>query len=87
MENEENRKTRIIAQTMIAAKKDQGIYQQDVARLLGVSPSTLSRWLRGRVPVPEGFREMILSILQGPKKFKRGARCKPQPVRVEESLP
>jgi transcriptional regulator with XRE-family HTH domain len=72
MEAEEDRKTRIVAQTMIAAKKDQGIYQQDVAWALGVSASTLSKYLRGKLPLPHDFRERIIRVL-GIKKNRRKA--------------
>lgn len=72
METEEDRKTRIVAQTMIAAKKDQGIYQQDVAWALGVSPSTLSKYLRGKLPLPNDFRERIVRVL-GIKENRRKA--------------
>jgi transcriptional regulator with XRE-family HTH domain len=72
MESAEEKKTRIIIQTMIAARKDAGVYQQDVALALGVTPSTLSKYLRGKLPLPNDFCERIIRVL-GIKKNRRKA--------------
>ena len=37
-----------MAYTLVAARVNKGLLQQDAARILGVSPETLSSWEKGR---------------------------------------
>ena len=56
---------------VIALLEARGTRQQWLAHKLGMKESTLSRYLGGSRPAPEGFYERIADVLHVPVDFVR----------------
>ena len=62
---------------------DLGITQERLALQLSIDPATLSRYLRGLRPMPEGFAERIASTLDRLEAEERAADEARARVRAE----
>jgi len=49
------------------AAKDLGLKLSDIAIMLGVSKSAISKWIAGDRPIPENRLEMLMDILKSDK--------------------
>lgn len=72
METADARKRRLALNTIIALKRNEGLYQFEIAERLGISAGLFSQWLKGWKPIPEKWWKRILAEL-GVKRPKRKA--------------
>ena len=62
-----------------------GLVQADLAVQLGIHPTLLNAFLRGRRPMPEGMEERIQAALDRLERAKAAAAAEYRRVLAEES--
>lgn len=56
-----------------AALKSLGLYQMELAELLGLTTSQVSRWAKGRTPIPR-YVPLVLELLALKNRCRNRAR-------------